>query len=116
MEWLAENWEMIGMIIAIVWSLILYIAKKLKNKKLLKVLRELDDFMRLAADKDAVLKQTFRNIEELKKMWHDSGLDMKYEKIGQLFKKYNEDVGMEELVREMYIILLGKEVGLDFES
>jgi hypothetical protein len=112
MEWIAENWDLIAMIIVSAWAILQYVAKRLKNKELQRVLGELDDFMKLATDKDAVLKQTFRNVEDLKKMWYESGLDKKYDKIGQIFKEANEDVGMEELVRKMYIALLGKEVDI----
>lgn len=120
MTWLGENLQTVATILVILWGItqfiLHYLAKRSKNKKLEKLANNLDEIMQLAVAKDSVLKQTFRNVEELKKLWKGSGLEESYGKIGTLFKDWNENLDMESMVRELYITLLGKEIGLAPDS
>lgn len=106
MDWIAENWSIITFVISLIFAIAIYFIKQCGKKELAK---KLEEMMGIALDRDEVLRKTFLNVEELKKIWASLGRD---KKIGELFKGWNEDVGMEDLIRENYLRLVGKELGL----
>jgi len=106
LDWIVENWSIVAFIISFIFSIAIFILKQ-KGKNTL--VKKLQDVMGIALDRDEVLRRTFLNVEELKKVW--TGLEQD-KKIGELFKGWNENVGMEPLIRGYYLRLVGKEIGL----
>lgn len=106
MDWIAANWSIIAFVISLIFSIAIFIIKQKGNKNLA---QKLEEMMGVALDRDEVLRRTFLNVEELKKIWASLGKD---KRIGELFKGWNENVGMEALIRENYLRLVGKELGL----
>lgn len=116
MEWIQANWSHIALVIVIIFVIAVWIirwrADKTKNTTLSKFADSMESIMRSVADKDAVLRQTFRNVEELKKKVKPLVEEGKIPKVGELFKELNEEVGMEDLCRKTYIDSIGPEVGM----
>jgi len=106
MDWVNNHWEQIAFGIVVLFFIYNYILSKLKGKvstEKIDFLKEVaSTLLRKASEKDAVLKQTFENVERLKEKWKVSGLEEEFGHIGQLFKLWNEEVDMEAPVKEEY--------------
>lgn len=120
MEFIQAHWSEIAFVIVVLFvvsiSFIRRKADREKNSTLQKFADEMESVFRKLTDKDAVLRQTFRNVEELKKKLEPLIEGGQVPKVGELFKKLNEGVGMEDIVRDHYINLLGEETGMKKET
>jgi hypothetical protein len=94
-------------------NVIIFILKKTGHAQAARRIEELKDVVvardKTLTEKDAIVKQTFLNVEKLKESWPGD------KKVGEIFRELNEAVGMEKLIRSDYIKHLGKTVGLEDE-
>jgi len=116
MELLQTYWPHIALVIVVAFFVaVTFIRRKGEkdnNDTLKKFADGMTSIMRSVSDKDAVLRQTFRNVEELKKKLQPLIDGGELPKVGEFFKGLNEEVGMEDLIRDHYIDSIGPEIGL----